>query len=97
VKNRYATFSKDKNEIMISMRNIKISMLVIIISIFSVKTFSCSIFYYFDSKTGKIYFVNNEDFWYVVKPYIQIIPSSKNELGRIWYGWKNFGQGGVNE
>jgi predicted choloylglycine hydrolase len=53
--------------------------------------------YYIDRKTGKIYFVNNEDYWYDVKPYIQIIPSSKGELGRIWYGWKSFGQGGVNE
>ena len=54
-------------------------------------------FYYIESKTGKIYFVNNEDYWYDVEPYIQIIPCSKNELGRIWYGWKSFGQGGVNE
>lgn len=54
-------------------------------------------FYYIDSKTGKIYFVNNEDYWYEINPYIQIMPCSKNELGRIWYGWKNFGQGGVNE
>ena len=54
-------------------------------------------FYYKDSKTGKIYFVNNEDYWYDVKSYIQIIPGSKDELGRIWYGWNDFGQGGVNE
>ena len=54
-------------------------------------------FYYKDSKTGKIYFVNNEDYFYDIKPYIQIIPGSKDELGRIWYGWKDFGQGGVNE
>ena len=80
-----------------SMKNIKSLMLVILISTFSVKIFACSIFYYKDSKTGKNYFINNEDYWYDVKPYIQIIPSSKNELGRIWYGWKNFGQGGVNE
>jgi penicillin V acylase-like amidase (Ntn superfamily) len=79
------------------MKSIKILVLLMTISIFSVKTFACSIFYYKDSKTGKIYFVNNEDYWYDVKPYIQIIPSSKDELGRIWYGWKDFGQGGVNE
>jgi predicted choloylglycine hydrolase len=66
-------------------------------TIFSAKTFACTIVYYIDSKTGNIYFVNNEDYWYDVKPYIQIIPSDKNELGRIWYGWKNLGQGGVNE
>ena len=54
-------------------------------------------FYYKDSKTGKIYFVNNEDYWYDINPYIQITPGSKNVLGRIWYGWNDFGQGGVNE
>jgi choloylglycine hydrolase len=79
------------------MRNLKILALFLVITIFPVKSFACSIVYYIDSRTGKIYFVNNEDYWYDVKPYIQIIPSSKNELGRIWYGWKNFGQGGVNE
>jgi choloylglycine hydrolase len=57
---------------------------------------ACSIFYYIDSLTGKIYFVNNEDYWYDMKPYIKIIPSKKNEIGRIWYGWKTFGQGGIN-
>lgn len=79
------------------MRNLKIITLFLVINIFSVKTFACSIVYYIDGKTGKIYFVNNEDYWYDVKPYIQITPSSKGELGRIWYGWKNFGQGGINE
>ncbi|MBA3704740.1 MAG: penicillin acylase, partial [Bacteroidetes bacterium] len=79
------------------MKNFKYFIFAISITIFSQNTFACSIFYYIDSKTGKIYFVNNEDYWYDVKPYIQIIPSSKNEFGRIWYGWKNFGQGGVNE
>jgi hypothetical protein len=79
------------------MRNIKPIILFLGITIFSVKAFACSFFYYIDSKTGKIYFVNNEDYWYDVKPYIQIIPGAKNELGRIWYGWENFGQGGVNE
>lgn len=79
------------------MRNLKLVMLFLGIFIFSVKASACSFFYYLDSKTGKIYFVNNEDYWYDVKPYIQIIPGLKNEFGRIWYGWKNFGQGGVNE
>jgi penicillin V acylase-like amidase (Ntn superfamily) len=64
---------------------------------FFAKSFACSIVYYIDSKTGKMYFVNNEDYWYHVKPYIKIIPSSATEFGRIWYGWKGFGQGGVNE
>lgn len=79
------------------MKNIKIISLLLVISIFSVKTLACSIFYYKDSKTGKIYFVNNEDYWYDTEPYLHIIPSSKSKLGRIWYGWENHGQGGVNE
>lgn len=63
----------------------------------SLQSLACSIIYYIDSKTGRIYFVNNEDYWYDVKPYVQIMPGSKGQLGRIWYGWNNFGQGGVNE
>lgn len=79
------------------MKNLKYLLLILLVSLFFKKTFACSILYYIDSKTGKIYFANNEDYWYDVKPYIQIIPGSKNEFGRIWYGWKGFGQGGVNE
>jgi penicillin V acylase-like amidase (Ntn superfamily) len=79
------------------MRNGKTLTLFLVFTIFSIKTLACSIVYYIDSKTGKIYFVNNEDYWYDVKPYIQIIPSSNSKLGRIWYGWNNFGQGGINE
>jgi choloylglycine hydrolase len=69
----------------------------IIAFLFSIKVSACSILYYIDKKTGKIFFVNNEDYWYDVKPYLQIVPGTKNELGRIWYGWDNFGQGGINE
>ena len=58
---------------------------------------ACSVLYYVDSKTGKIYVANNEDYWYKVKPYIQVIPKSKKELGRLWYGWNNLAQGGINE
>ena len=79
------------------MKNLKAFIFFLCIILSSVKTFACSIFYYIDNKTGKIYFVNNEDYWYDVKPYIQITPSTKSKLGRIWYGWNNFGQGGVNE
>lgn len=79
------------------MKKIKCLLLLLTIFSFCEKTASCSIFYYIDAKTGKIYFINNEDYFYDVKPYIQIMPASKNELGRIWYGWNNFGQGGVNE
>jgi choloylglycine hydrolase len=52
--------------------------------------------YYRDTKTNKIYVANNEDYWYDVNAYIQIIPNSKNELARLWYGWDNFAQGGIN-
>ncbi|WP_426485214.1 carcinine hydrolase/isopenicillin-N N-acyltransferase family protein [Flavobacterium sp. 2] len=78
------------------MRRFRNLLLLILIAL-TTDTSACSIVYFIDSKTGKIYFVNNEDYWYDVKPYIQIIPGLKGELGRIWYGWNNFGQGGVNE
>lgn len=57
----------------------------------------CSVVYYVDSTNGKIYFVNNEDYWYDVKAFIRIVPKSKNSLARLWYGWDRFAQGGVNE
>lgn len=79
------------------MKKFKLILLTLGFFLISGKASTCSIFYYIDSKTGKIYFINNEDYWYHVKPYIQIVPSTKKELGRIWYGWKNFGQGGINE
>lgn len=60
---------------------------------------ACSILYYVDPHTGKIYVVNNEDYWLDVDAYIQIEPKSKskNKLARLWYGWDNFAQGGINE
>jgi len=58
---------------------------------------ACSVLYYVDSLNGKIYVVNNEDYWYDVKPYLQIEPGKKDDLARIWYGWDDFAQGGVNE
>ncbi|MDO5978688.1 carcinine hydrolase/isopenicillin-N N-acyltransferase family protein [Flavivirga spongiicola] len=79
------------------MKKIKYLILIVMLLSFCGKAFACSIIYYVDKKNGKIYFVNNEDYFYDVKPYIQIKPSSKGKLGRIWYGWKDFGQGGINE
>ena len=58
---------------------------------------ACSVLYYVDQQTGKIYVVNNEDYWYDVEAYIQITPGSGNKLARLWYGWENFAQGGINE
>jgi len=58
---------------------------------------ACSVLYYVDSTTGKIYAVNSEDYFLDVDAYIQIEPKSKNKFARLWYGWDNFAQGGINE
>lgn len=72
--------------------------LLFFIGLMTIKaTYSCSILYYIDSKTGKIYVVNNEDYFLDVDAYIQIEPKSKNKFARLWYGWKKFAQGGINE
>ncbi|MGQ1889099.1 carcinine hydrolase/isopenicillin-N N-acyltransferase family protein [Thermophagus sp. OGC60D27] len=62
-----------------------------------IQTHACSVLYYIDSTTGKIYVVNSEDFWLDVEAYIQIEPSTKKKFARLWYGWDNFAQGGINE
>jgi len=80
------------------MNFIKILVIVLLsILLLPDETGACSMFYYIDKTTGKIYFVNNEDYWYNVNPYIQINPKSKNEFARLWYGWNDFAQGGINE
>jgi len=58
---------------------------------------ACSVLYYVDPQSGKIFVVNNEDYWYDTEAYIRIIPGSRNKLARLWYGWDNFAQGGINE
>lgn len=60
-------------------------------------TYACSVLYYVDPATGKIYVANNEDYWYDVEACIEIRPSSGKKLARLWYGWDNFAQGGINE
>lgn len=60
-------------------------------------SFACSVLYYIDLSTGKIYIVNSEDYWLDVDAYIQIEPKSKKKFARLWYGWENFAQGGINE
>lgn len=57
----------------------------------------CSILYYIDAATGKIYAVSNEDYWYNVTPFIKVNPRSSTQLARLWLGWNNFGQAGINE
>lgn len=63
----------------------------------SITSKACSILYYVDAKTGKIYVVNNEDYFLDVNAYIQIEPKTKKKFARLWYGWDNFAQGGINE
>jgi len=76
----------------------KILLLILIIGcILVTNTRACSTLYYIDKNTGKIYLANNEDYWYDVKAYIQIVPKSKNEFARLWYGWDDFAQGGINQ
>lgn len=70
---------------------------ILAILLLPAETKACSMFYYIDKTTGKIYFVNNEDYWYDVKAYIQINPKSKDEFARLWFGWNDFAQGGINE
>ena len=60
-------------------------------------TQACSVVYYVDEATGKIYVANNEDYWYDVKSYIQVMPTTKGEFARLWYGWDHFAQGGIND
>jgi len=58
---------------------------------------ACSVLYYVDSKTGKIYTVNSEDYYLDVDAYILIEPKSNKKFARLWYGWDKFAQGGINE
>ncbi len=61
------------------------------------KSAACSVLYYKDIAAGKIYAVNSEDFFLDVDAYIQIEPKSKKNFARLWYGWDQFAQGGINE
>jgi penicillin V acylase-like amidase (Ntn superfamily) len=58
---------------------------------------ACSILYYVDKSTGKIYVVNSEDYWLDVEASLQIEPATKKEYARLWYGWDDFAQGGIND
>ncbi|WP_276391283.1 carcinine hydrolase/isopenicillin-N N-acyltransferase family protein [Eudoraea chungangensis] len=64
---------------------------------FPISSLACSVLYYVDKETGEIYIANHEDYWYDTKAYIQIEPRSSKELARLWYGWDDFAQGGINE
>ena len=72
-------------------------LILLLLVIITLKNLACSVVYYFNPENGKIYIANNEDYWYDTKTYIQINPAKKNELARLWYGWDNFAQGGINQ
>jgi choloylglycine hydrolase len=59
------------------MKNSKIFIIILLIIVAMQSTFGCSILYYIDSISGKIYVVNNEDYWYDVDPFVRIEPKSK--------------------
>lgn len=58
---------------------------------------ACSVLYYIDKHSDKIYVANNEDFYFDNDAYIQIEPRSKDRFARLWYGWDERAQGGINE
>lgn len=79
--------------------NLKATLLILLLGVLLTPKTStaCSVLYYIDTVTGKIYVVNNEDYFLDVDAYIQIEPKSKSKFARLWYGWDNFAQGGINE
>lgn len=74
-----------------------ITFLIAFLLLFPSDTKSCSVLFFIDSIAGKVYVVNNEDYWYDVNAFIKIEPKSNKKLARLWYGWDKFAQGGVNE
>jgi len=74
-----------------------ITLLLFFCVFFSTKIKACSVIYYVDTISGKIFIANNEDYWYDTKAYIRITPRTTKQFARLWYGWDNFAQGGINE
>ncbi len=58
---------------------------------------ACSVAYYFDADSATPYVANHEDYWIDQNVIIKIEPSKTDQYGRLWYGWDDFAQGGVNE
>ncbi len=71
--------------------------IILLLTLCSISATACSILYYIHPETGHIYVINNEDYWYDTDAYIQINPASDDEYARLWYGWDDFAQGGVDE
>lgn len=61
------------------------------------QSIACSVLYYYDETTSTAYVANNEDYWLDQEVDIKIFPSKGNKHARLWYGWDDFAQGGVNE
>lgn len=87
--------SSKGHSIDLSMKSIFLFLILLVAGIGHVS--ACSIVYYVDTLTGKIYVANNEDYYYDVKPYLQIEPATRGRYAQLWYGWNDFAQGGVNE
>ena len=79
------------------MKGIKFLLIILTLLMTPEISTACSVLYYVDSTTGKIYVINSEDYFLDVDAYIQIEPKSKNKFARLWYGWDKFAQGGINE
>jgi len=58
----------------------------LIVLLYPAQVIACSVLYYKDLATGKIYIVNAEDYYLDVDAYIQIQPKSKRKFARLWYG-----------
>ena len=62
-----------------------------------INSWACSMFFYIHPSTGQMFVINNEDYWLDTKAYIKIEKRTSKEYGRLWFGWKNFAQGGIND
>lgn len=78
-------------------KNILLFIITFGLLVFPTVVDACSVLFYVDAKSGKIYAVNSEDYWLDVEAYIQIEPNTDSKFARLWYGWDNFAQGGINE
>jgi len=69
-----------------TMRRLGVALITVFFLSVSSNLIACSI----------VYFIDEVSYWYETKDYIQINPAKKGEYARLWYGWKDFAQGGVN-
>ena len=69
------------------------ALIFVFLTFSNTRILGCSVVYFINMATGEIFIANNEDYWYDVNPYIQIIPMTKKGYARLWYGWDDFAQG----